>query len=124
MPFASLCRHIARPAVSERRLSLTPSGKVRYQLKTSYRDGTTHVMLLRASGHPALDPILTKLAALVPKPKVNLTRYRGDFRQNSRYRTQVKPAKRVKSNSPPTLDELPERRPRKRRAVFQSTAIW
>ena len=34
----------ARPAVSEKRLSLTNQGKVRYALKTSYRDGTTHVI--------------------------------------------------------------------------------
>jgi hypothetical protein len=47
-----LCRYITRPAIAEPRLSLTPSGNVRYQLKTSYRDGTTHVMLLRASCPP------------------------------------------------------------------------
>ena len=34
-----LCRYISRPAVSEQRLSLTPNGNVRYQLKTPYRDG-------------------------------------------------------------------------------------
>jgi hypothetical protein len=39
-----LCRYISRPAVSEQRLSLTPNGNVRYQLKTPYRDGTTHVI--------------------------------------------------------------------------------
>ena len=39
-----LCRYIARPAVSEKRLSLTANGQVRYQLKTPYRDGTTHVI--------------------------------------------------------------------------------
>lgn len=38
-----LCRYIARPAISEQRLSLTDSGKVRYKLKTPYNDGTTHV---------------------------------------------------------------------------------
>jgi len=32
------------PAVSEKRLSLTPTGKVRYELKTPYRNGTTHVI--------------------------------------------------------------------------------
>ena len=32
-----LCRYIARPAVSEQRLSLTPTGKVRYELKTPFR---------------------------------------------------------------------------------------
>jgi len=29
-----LCRHISRPAISEKRLSLTPNGNLRYQLKT------------------------------------------------------------------------------------------
>jgi hypothetical protein len=44
-----LCRYITRPAVSEQRLTLTAQGKVRYQLKTPYRDSTTHLMLLQAS---------------------------------------------------------------------------
>ena len=35
-----ICRYIARPAVSEKRLALTQSGMVRYQLKTPYRDGS------------------------------------------------------------------------------------
>ncbi len=39
-----LCRYIARPAVSEKRLSLLDDGRIRYELKTPYRDGTTHVM--------------------------------------------------------------------------------
>ena len=39
-----LCRYITRPAISEKRLSLTNEGKVRYALKTPYRDGTTHVI--------------------------------------------------------------------------------
>jgi hypothetical protein len=46
-----LCRYITRPAISEKRLSLTKQGKVRYELKTPYRDGTTHVTAL---AHPAL----------------------------------------------------------------------
>ena len=39
-----LCRYITRPAVSTKRLSLTRNGKVRYELKTPYNDGTTHVL--------------------------------------------------------------------------------
>ena len=38
-----LCRYIARPAISEKRLSLSPQGSVRYQLKTPWKNGTTHV---------------------------------------------------------------------------------
>jgi ribosomal protein S27E len=36
-----LCRYISRPAISEQRLSMTQHEKVRYELKTPYRDGTT-----------------------------------------------------------------------------------
>jgi len=63
-----LCRYITRPTLSEKGLSLTNHGKVRYELKTSYRDGTTHVII---------EPMgfIAKLAALVPKPRVNLTRF-------------------------------------------------
>ncbi len=62
-----LCRYITRPAISEKRLSLTSQCKVRYELKTPYRDGTTYVIF---------EPVdfIAKLAALVPKPRVNLTR--------------------------------------------------
>jgi hypothetical protein len=82
-----LCRYIARPAVSEQRLSLTAQGKVRYQLKTPYSDGTTHVIF------EPLD-FISRLAALVPKPRVNLTRYHGVFAPNSQHRARVTPARR------------------------------
>ncbi len=39
-----LCRYISRPAISEKRLVLTTNGQVRYELKTPYRNGTTHVI--------------------------------------------------------------------------------
>ncbi len=68
-----------RPAVSEKRLSLTAHGKVRYELKTPYRDGTTHVIF------EPLD-FIARLAALVPRPRVNLTRYHGVFAPNNRFR--------------------------------------
>ena len=44
-----LCRYVSRPAIAEKRLSLTIKGMVRYALKTPYRDGTTHVT---APAHP------------------------------------------------------------------------
>ena len=77
-----LCRYIARPAVSTKRLSLTRHGKVRYELKTPYRDGTTHIIF------EPLD-FIARLVALVPKPRVDLTRYHGVFAPNSKYRIQV-----------------------------------
>jgi hypothetical protein len=62
--------------VSTQRLSLTRNGRIRYQLKTPYNDGTTHVIF------EPLD-FIAKLVALVPKPRVNLTRYHGIFAPNS-----------------------------------------
>ena len=39
-----LCRYITRPPVATKRLSLTRNGRVRYELKTPWRNGTTHVI--------------------------------------------------------------------------------
>jgi len=64
-----ICRYIARPAIAEQRLSLTQ-----------------------------LD-FISKLAALVPKPRVNLTRYHGVFAPNSKYRERITPAKRGKGST-------------------------
>jgi len=67
-----LCRYVSRPAVAEQRLALTERGAVHWQLKTPFRDGTTHVIL------EPLD-VLARLAALVPPPRRPLTRYPGAF---------------------------------------------
>jgi rRNA maturation protein Nop10 len=93
-----LCRYISRPAVSEKRLSLTKNGSVRYELKTPYRDGTTHVIF------EPLD-FIARLAALVPKPRVNLTRFHGVFAPNSKHRALVTPAKRGRGNKARMADE-------------------
>jgi len=53
-----------------------------------YRDGTTHVIF------KPLD-FIAKLAALVPPPRANLTRYHGVFAPNSRYRDRVVPGRKV-----------------------------
>ena len=39
---------------------------------------------------------IAKLAALVPKPRINLTRFHGVFTPNSKYRIQVTPSRRGK----------------------------
>jgi len=93
-----LCRYISRPAVSEQRLSLTPNGNVRYPLKTPYRDGTTHVIF------EPLD-FMARLVALVPKPRVNLTRFHGVFAPNSKHRALITPAKRGKGNNTKAIDD-------------------
>ena len=87
-----LCRYIARPAICAKRLSLTSTGKVRYELKTPFRNGTTHVIF------EPLD-FIARLAALVPKPRVNLTRFHGVFAPNSKHRALVTPSGRGKGAS-------------------------
>jgi hypothetical protein len=77
-----LCRYISRPAVSTHRLERVEGGKISYELKTPYRNGTTHVLF------EPLD-FIARLAALVPKPRVHLTRFHGVFAPNSKYRPMV-----------------------------------
>jgi len=99
-----LCRYITRPAVSEKRLSLTAYGQVRYSLKTPWNDGTTHVIF------EPLD-FMARLAALVPKPRVTLTRFHGVFAPNSKYRALITPAQRGKGRKPQTPDSPIDRTP-------------
>ena len=106
-----LCRYITRPAISEKWLTLTNQGKVRYELKTPYRDGTTHVIF---------EPMdfIARLAALVPRPRVNLTRFHGVFAPNSKHRALVTPAKRGKGGKPKDAEDQDEKTPAQRHVAM------
>ena len=95
------------PAISAKHLSLTPNGNVRYQLKTPYRDGMTHVIF------EPLD-FIARLAALVPKPRVNLTRFHGVFAPNSKHPSRVTTAKRGRGRQHATTADLEEATPAER----------
>ncbi len=84
-----LCRYITRPAIANERLRLSSNGDVTVGLKTPYDDGTSHVVL---------DPMefIGRLAALVPRPRVNLTRFHGVFSPNSKLRKHVVPVRLAK----------------------------
>ena len=97
-----LCRYITRPAVSTERLSVTAQGNVRYRLKTPYWDGTTEVVF------EPLD-FMARLAALVPTPRVNLTRYHGVFAPNSQLREPVTPARRGRRHPETAAEPAPAR---------------
>ena len=100
-----LCRYVSRPPVASERLALTASGHVRYTLKTPYRDGTTHIVL------EPLD-LMARLAALVPPPRMHLTRYHGVFAPHSKLRAAVTPAHRGMgaAKQPPADPAKPRRR--------------
>ena len=88
-----LCRYIARPPISNERLKLSDCGQVVYELKTPYRDGTTHIVMspLATAGMPEvgqcmeqLPEWMQQLAALVPRPRMHLIRYHGVLAPSSR----------------------------------------
>ena len=109
-----LCRYITRPAISEQRLSISPHGRVRYQLKTPWKNGTTHV---------EFEPVefIAKLAALVPPPRVHLTRFHGVFAPNANWRAQLTPSgrgKRPATDAEPKVDDHDRRTPDERRRAM------
>jgi len=91
-----LCRTIARPVISEKRLSRSPQGRVRYQRKTPWKNGTTHVDFEPTD-------FIAELAALVPPPRAHLTRFQCVFAPNANLREQLTPSGRGKR--PPTDEE-------------------
>jgi len=105
-----LCRYITRPAVSTKRLSMTRNGRVRYELKTPWRNGTTQVIF------EPLD-FIARLVSLVPKARVNLTRFHGVFAPNSKYRALVTPAGRGKRKKYHPADEADQTPAEKRAAM-------
>ena len=98
-----MCRYISRPPVADHRLSLTSTGNICYELKTPYRDGTTHVVF-------ELLDFISKLAALVPSPRVNLTRFHGVFAPNSRYRADIIIQKKDKKSAEKDIQTEGEKR--------------
>ncbi len=77
-----LCRYLLRPPVAEDRLSFGSDGNVLVRLKTPWRDGTSHITLQPLE-------LLEKLAALIPRPYVNLIVYHGVLAPNAKWRREV-----------------------------------
>lgn len=84
---------------------------MRYELKTPCRDGATHILF------ESLD-LIAKLAALAPKPRVNLTRFHCVFAPNSKHRVQVTPAGRGKGSKTKSPHGSQDRTPFEQRAAI------
>ena len=71
-----------RPAVSRDRLQLLSDGRVLLALKTAWSGGTRHLLF---------EPLerLEKLAALTPRPRINLVLYHGVLAPHARWRARV-----------------------------------
>lgn len=83
-----ICRYIARPPIAEERLSQNEKGQIVYKLKTPWDDGTTHIYMSPLE-------LLEKLAAIIPRPRVHLTRFHGVLAPHYKYRKQIVPAPKV-----------------------------
>lgn len=79
-----LCRYIARPAIALERLSLNANGQVVYSLKKPYDDGTTHIVMSPLE-------LLEKIAAIIPRPRVHLTRFHGVLAPHYTHRKMIVP---------------------------------
>jgi hypothetical protein len=106
-----LARYGARPPFAHRRLHLTPSGQVAYRLRRPWFTGQTELVLSPVA-------FLRRLAALIPPPRQNQTRYHGVFAANATLRpavTALVPGHRDPSPAPHAHDSTgaspPARRP-------------
>ena len=72
-----LRRYITRPAIANERLKRNRAGQVVLQLKSPYKDGTTHIVM---------EPLefMERLAALVPRPRLHLIRFHGVLAPNAK----------------------------------------
>jgi hypothetical protein len=64
------------------------------QLKTPYRDGTTHLIMTPLE-------FLQRLAALVPRPRLPLIRFHGVLAPNAALRSQIVPGEADPAPTPP-----------------------
>jgi hypothetical protein len=80
-----LCKYVTRPPLAVDRLAELPDGLLSYQLKTPWKNGTTHVIF---------DPLefRARLAALVPVPRANLIHYYGVLAPAAKWRASIVPA--------------------------------
>jgi hypothetical protein len=74
-----LCRYVLRPPLAQERLELSADGKVLLRLRRPWSDGTRAIRFEPTE-------FLEKLAAMTPRPRVNLLVYHGVFAPHARRR--------------------------------------
>ena len=95
-----LRRYITRPAIANERLNLNRAGQVVLTLKTCYRDGTTHVVISPLEFMP-------RLAALIPRPRLHLTRFHGVLAPNAKLRPAIIPTVPATAHTPADTPRRP-----------------
>lgn len=79
-----LCRYILRPPLANERLHLAEDGTVTVEFNRPWFDGTRHIAL-------APQALLSRMAALVPPPRRNVTVYAGVLSSHSKWRRWMVP---------------------------------
>jgi len=79
-----VCRYVARPAIATERLSELPDGRIAYDLRRPWSDGTTAIPFEPRA-------FLEKLAALVRPPRAHLVTYHGVLAPASALRAALVP---------------------------------
>jgi hypothetical protein len=87
-----LCRYTLRPPVAHDRVHLTPEERIVLELRHRWSDGTTHLIF---------DPLelLERLAALMPRPRINLLFYYGVVGARAAWRGRLVPSGVASSTS-------------------------
>jgi hypothetical protein len=79
-----LVQYVLRPALAQQRLRRLPDGRVVLTLPRPWRDGTRALLV------PPLT-VLERLAALTPRPRINMLLYHGVLAPNAPWRAAVVP---------------------------------
>jgi Putative transposase len=88
-----LCRYITRPAIANERLKRNRAGQVVLQLKSAFKDGTTHIVMSPLE-------FMQRLAALVPRPRLHLIRFHGVLAPNAKLRREIVPSPPEQATAP------------------------
>jgi hypothetical protein len=92
-----LVKYLTRPPLAHNRLSLSADGRIAYELKRPFADGSEQVLFTP-------DAFLAHLAAMVYRPRFHRLRYHGIIAPAARHRRLVVPKAR---GTPPESPPLP-----------------
>lgn len=102
-----MLRYLLRPPIAESRLRELPDGTILLGQKTKWSDGTTHLVFEPME-------LLERLAAIIPRPQVNLVIYHGVLAPNAKWRGRVVAYKRPPEALEKKDDNAAARKPRPR----------
>jgi len=95
-----LCRYVLRPPVAQDALELTRDGKILLRMRRPWHDGTRAILF---EPHELIE----RLAALVPKPRINLLLYHGILGPSARLRRSAVAAAMALSSPGAALEVSP-----------------